>query len=132
MDKQTIEQSEKILSYFDYCYYFSKYDGRPKMNNKFKGLRKNNLTDEQTIELETFLKTKSNFKVLRKLIKSKGFKFYTTDDDELSKCYGWYIKNWNDNSISIDFEPLDEFTENDLGHIRMYYKPNESLGYKQL
>lgn len=132
MNKQTIEQVEKILSYFDYCYYFSKYDGRPKMNNKFKGLRKNNLTNEQTIEFETFLKTKSNFKVLRKLIKSKGFKFYTTDDDELSKCYGWYIKNLNDNSISVDFEPLDEFTENDLAHIRMYYKPNESLGYKQL
>ena len=65
MNKQTIEQAEKILSYFDYCYYFSEYDGRPKMNNKFKGLRKNNLTNEQTIEFETFLKTKSNFKVLR-------------------------------------------------------------------
>jgi len=131
METKTLEQAEKILSYFDYCYYFSKYDGRPKLNNKFKGLRKNNLTTEQTKELETFLKTKSNFKMLRQLIKYKGFKFYTTDDDEISKCYGWYIKNWNDGSTTVDFEPLDEFTESDLGHIRMYYY-SEKFGYKQL
>jgi hypothetical protein len=121
METKTLEQAEKMLSYYDYCYYFTKYDCRPKMNNKFIGLRKNNLSPEKMNELDAYLKIKGNKKILRRLIRSKGFKFYTTDADELSKCYGYYIKNWHDGSIEVDFDPLDDYTENDLGHVRMYY-----------
>ena len=67
---------------------------------------------------------------VKEIIRANGVKFYTTDADDESKCNGWYLKNWFDGTKTVDFEPMDDFTESDLGHVKMYYK--EGGKWKQL
>ena len=67
---------------------------------------------------------------LTKLIREKGVRFYTCDDDYEEGDdyrYGYYYNP--SNKDGLDFEPLDQM-EGD-GHVHMFYK-NEEVKYKPL
>jgi hypothetical protein len=67
---------------------------------------------------------------LTKLIRERGVRFYTCDDDYEDGDdyrYGYYYNP--SNKDGLDFEPLDQM-EGD-GHVHMFYK-NEEGKYKQL
>ena len=67
---------------------------------------------------------------LTKLIREKGVRFYTCDDDYEEGDdyrYGYYYNP--SNKDGLDFEPLDQM-EGD-GHVNMFYK-NEEGKYKPL
>ena len=67
---------------------------------------------------------------LTKLIREKGVRFYTCDDDYEEGDdyrYGYYYNP--SNKDGLDFEPLDQM-EGD-GHVHMFYK-NEEGKYKPL
>ena len=122
---------EKIIldhNYVDCVYFFTSYDSR----NNIKNRNWFHLNDDlsQDDQKKFFDSIKDHKSEIREIIKKKGFKFYTTDADDLSKCHGYYIKNWYDGTKTIDFEPMDDFTEADLGHVKMYYK--EEGKFKQL
>tara|TARA_R100001244_G_scaffold108680_1_gene80421 strand:- start:46 stop:390 length:345 start_codon:yes stop_codon:yes gene_type:complete len=80
------------------------------------------------------LEGENNFQVekssdLTKLIKSKGVRFYTCDDDYEhgdDYRYGYYYNI--ENPKALDFDPLD-MMEGD-GHVHMFYK--EEGKYKAL
>ena len=76
-------------------------------------------------------------------IKNNGVYFFTANDDDQGyskndprydidycedRCEGFYLDTEFNKNIS--FEPLDNYTEFDLGHARMYYKENDTI--KQL
>jgi hypothetical protein len=120
---------EDVIKKFDYIYFFNSYDDNPKWENRSFGELK-----EDTINKEDIIKwCRENKTKVRKYLRENGFKFYTTDDDYITKCYGYYIKNWHDGTITVDFEPLDQLTEGDLGHVHMLYKDKKAnTGYKPL
>lgn len=96
---------KRIKEDFEYIYFFvdyfkSKLIGRPYLINE-KGFDKNEVEEA------------------KKFIKENGTKFYTADDDDLDKTYGYYYSNNTD----IDFEPLDKM-EADSGHTKLYFFNN--------
>ena len=113
----------------DSVYFFTSYDGRDvAFKNELWFNLNRNLSEDDRMK---FLKLVQSYKSkVKEIIRANGFKFYTTDADDESKCHGWYLKNWFDGTKTVDFEPMDDFTELDLGHIKMYYK--EGGKWKQL
>ena len=112
----------------DSVYFFTSYDCRDNFKNRlWFHLNKNLSEDDQKKFFELVKSYKSKVK---EIIRANGVTFYTTDADDESKCNGWYLKNWFDGTKTVDFEPMDDFTESDLGHVKMYYK--EGGKWKQL
>ena len=111
------------------------FDGTdyPQNNSKYFASYKNLLKNSVINKKDIIKWCRENKTKVRKYLRENGFKFYTTDDDYITKCYGYYIKNWHDGTITVDFEPLDQLTEGDLGHVHMLYKDKKAnTGYQPL
>jgi len=113
----------------DCVYFFTSYDCRDNITNKTWFHLNDKLSQDE--QKKFFKSIKDHKSEIKKIIKKNGFKFYTTDDDDESKCHGWYLKNWHDDTKTVDFEPMDDFTEADLGHVKMYYKQCHYLAIKE-
>jgi hypothetical protein len=107
------------LDDIDY-FYFWENDHR-KDNAVYMGLKNDNSESIYVLKKSTDL---------TKLIRERGVRFYTCDDDYEDGDdyrYGYYYNP--SNKDGLDFEPLDQM-EGD-GHVHMFYK-NEEGKYKQL
>ena len=119
-EKMQLEKTILDHNTVDCVYFFTSYDYRNGMTNRNWFHLNDKLSKDDQKKFFTFIKDHKS--EIREIIKKNGFKFYTTDDDCDSKCHGYYLKNWCDGTKTVDFDPMDDFTEADLGHVRMYYK----------
>ena len=117
------------FNFIDCLYFFTKYDCRSNYKNVVLYHFNDNVSE--ATQKKFFEVIKNHEHEIRDIIKKNGFKFYTTDDDDESKCHGWYLKNWHDGTKTVDFEPKDNLTESDLGHVKMYYKNCHYLAIKE-
>lgn len=127
----------EIIEQYEYLAVWTNYYERPNKNGRLFGMPKNeNSTRLKDISDETK-------KVIVEYIKNNGVYFFTANDDDWGyakddprydidycedRCEGFYLDTESKGNIS--FEPLDYYTEHDLGHARMYYKENNQI--KQL
>ena len=127
----------EIIEKFEYISIFTNYYDRPNRNNKLFG-RKKAGSDIRIVDISDETK-----KVIVEYIKNNGVYFFTANDDDEGyakddprfdidycddRCEGFYLDT--EFKGNINFEPLDNYTEYDLGHARMYYKENNQI--KQL
>jgi hypothetical protein len=128
--KMKMKLEKKLLDHnlVDCVYFFTSYDCRNNMKNRSWFHLNDNLNQDDQKKFFEFIKNHKS--EIREIIKKNGFKFYTTDADDESKCHGYYLKNWHDGTKTIDFDPIDDFTEADLGHVKLYYR--EGGKFKQL
>ena len=128
---------KEVIDQFEYLAIWTNYYDRPNKNNRLFGRRK----EDADIQLSA-VSEKVKEEIVE-YIKNNGVKFFTANDDDEGyskddsrfdieycedRCEGFYL----DTEIkgNINFEPLDNYTEYDLGHARMYYEENNQI--KQL
>tara|TARA_X000001388_G_C2218981_1_gene118450 strand:+ start:267 stop:713 length:447 start_codon:yes stop_codon:yes gene_type:complete len=127
----------EIIEQYEYISVWSNYYDRPNKNNRLFGRPKK----DTSIRLKDI--SDETKKVIVEYIKNNGVYFFTANDDDEGyakddsrfdieycedRCEGFYLDT--ESKGNIGFEPLDIYTEQDLGHARMYYKENNQI--KQL
>jgi hypothetical protein len=92
---------KKLLDHnlVDCVYFFTSYDCRNNMKNRSWFHLNDNLNQDDQKKFFEFIKNHKS--EIREIIKKNGFKFYTTDADDESKCHGYYLKNWHDGTKTI-------------------------------
>jgi len=126
-----------IIDQYEYLAVWSNYYERPNKNNRLFGRPKK----DTSIRLKDI--SEEVKKDIVEYIKNNGVYFFTANDDDQGyskddprydidycedRCEGYYLDTEFNKNIS--FEPLDIYTEIDLGHARMYYQEKDTI--KQL
>jgi len=127
----------EVINQYEYLAVWTNYYERSNKNNKLFGRRKSG-NDIRLAEISDETK-----KAIVEYIKNNGVYFFTANDDDEGyekddakfdieycedRCEGFYLDT--ESKGNVGFEPLDNYTEYDLGHARMYYKENNQI--KQL
>ena len=136
-DKISKLSAIEVIDQYEYLAVWTNYYDRSNRNNKLFGRRKSG-NDIQLSAVSEKVKEE-----IVEYIKNNGVYFFTANDDDWGyakddprydidycedRCEGFYLDT--ESKGNIGFEPLDNYTEYDLGHARMYYKENNQI--KQL
>ena len=122
MDKEI----KQIIIKYECLFIFNKYEGK---ENKVYLVKDNDQLDVWFRPMITFIASDyPKFVELKKFVKRKGTKFYTSCDDVYDKVFGYYFNK----DTCIDFEPLDYISKKDLGHTRLFYMNKETKTYTEV
>jgi hypothetical protein len=124
----------EIIEQYEYLAVWTNYYDRPNKNNRLFGRPKLS----STVLLKNL--SEETKKAIVEYIKNNGVYFFTANDDDEGyskddsrfdieycedRCEGFYLDT--ESKGNIGFEPLDNYTDYDLGHARMYYKENNQI-----
>ena len=124
----------EIIEQYEYLAVWTNYYDRKNKNNRLFGRPKLS----STVLLKNL--SEETKKAIVEYIKNNGVYFFTANDDDegysvddprydieycSDRCEGFYLDT--NSKGNIGFEPLDNYTDYDLGHARMYYKENNQI-----
>jgi hypothetical protein len=120
------KEIEQLANKNECLFFFNKYEGR---ENKVYLVKDNDTLGTWFRPMISFIKDDyPKFTELKKFIRNKGTKFYTSCSDYDDKVYGYYFSK----DTNIDFEPLDYISKRDLGHTCLFYRDKETKTYKEV